>query len=428
MKFKLTQNMGLKIGSLVFAAFLWIIVTNINDPVTDKPFSNIPVKIINTERLEEENKVYEVLEGTDIIGRVTVWAPTSVLGRISSNNIVATADLADLSSLDTIGIKLSLNNNETITRLEGSIDIVKLKIEEQRSKTITINPVPVGTVAEGYLLGDIITTQNVVRITGPESLINSVVSAETEIDVSGATRYIATESEIILLDVEGNQVNAADRIEQNIREVGVEVEILETKSIPVNFLFTGTPAAGYLTNGTVESSLTHITVAGQGSAIRNIDKVEIPETRLDITGSTENFVAEINLLELLEGKGVELVNDSDEIMTITVYIEPRASKEIGLDSNRINIINMPEGFSGSISGLAEDVSITLTGLQSNLDLVRGTEVSGIVDVAQLMEQRDMEEMVEGFYTTTVTLNLVPEVSSTEPVEVLLHVTAMEDNE
>lgn len=422
MKFKLTQNLGLKIGSIVFAAFLWVIVTNINNPVTDKPFNNIPVKIINTERLEEENKVYEVLEGTDIIGRVTVWAPTSVLGKISANNIVATADLAELSSLDTIGIELSLNNGETITRMESSIDIVKLKIEEQVSRTFAIRVETKGELAENYILGDIATDQNIVRITGPESLISTVVSAVAEIEVAQFSSDIDTETEIILLDEAGERVDS-ERIQQNIGGVRVEIEILEEKQVPINYTFTGVPAAGYQATGLVESSQTTVSVAGRGSVIRNFEEIRIPESVLDITDSTGDFVAEINLTDYLN-EGVRLADDANEKITVTVFVEQESSLAVALQEERIAIINMPAGFKASISGLEENQNVTLIGLNNNLDQYRNNQVNGTIDIAGLMAGRDMEEMTEGFYTVEVDLHLAEGVTAANPIEVLLNVTSV----
>ena len=37
---KLTNNLGLKIGSVLFAAILWVLVTNINDPFTPIDFTD----------------------------------------------------------------------------------------------------------------------------------------------------------------------------------------------------------------------------------------------------------------------------------------------------------------------------------------------------------------------------------------------------
>ena len=117
MKNKLTRNIGLKIASVFFAIILWMVVTSVNNPINTKTYDNIPVKLLNTELITESGQIYEVLEDTDVIGRVTIRAPRTVLSEIKEENVIATADVAELSSLDTISIKLTTNiaNRDKVT-------------------------------------------------------------------------------------------------------------------------------------------------------------------------------------------------------------------------------------------------------------------------------------------------------------------------
>ena len=45
MRKRITNNLALKILAFLIAAFLWLVVVNIDDPVDDKTFSNIPVQV-----------------------------------------------------------------------------------------------------------------------------------------------------------------------------------------------------------------------------------------------------------------------------------------------------------------------------------------------------------------------------------------------
>ena len=100
-------------------------------------------------------------------------APRSIASELKAENIIATADVNELSSLDTISIKLSTNiaNQREIT-LIPSHDIIRLKIENKRSKALALKASVTGSVEDGYMIGDISTDQNLVRISGPESAID----------------------------------------------------------------------------------------------------------------------------------------------------------------------------------------------------------------------------------------------------------------
>lgn len=78
MKNWFTTNMGLKILSVFFAVGLWMIVVNIDDPVTTKTFKNIPVVFENETVLSDAGLVYQVLDGSNSVS-FTVRAKRSVV-------------------------------------------------------------------------------------------------------------------------------------------------------------------------------------------------------------------------------------------------------------------------------------------------------------------------------------------------------------
>ena len=58
MRKKILHNWGLKLISLAIAVILWFLVVKIDDPKDTRSFSDIPVTLVNTELLEQENKAY----------------------------------------------------------------------------------------------------------------------------------------------------------------------------------------------------------------------------------------------------------------------------------------------------------------------------------------------------------------------------------
>ena len=95
----------LKIMSLLLAFTLWFVVISTNDPVDEKRFQNIKVNLLNTELLTENGQVYEVLDNTDLLRVVTFDAPNSVRREIQSSDIIAEADLTNLTVTNTVEIK-----------------------------------------------------------------------------------------------------------------------------------------------------------------------------------------------------------------------------------------------------------------------------------------------------------------------------------
>ena len=95
-KYKLTTNLPLKIIAFVFAAFLWLIVANVANPVTKSTYTNIKVTIANDDVITQGGEVYTVLDDQNV--NVVVYAKRSVIQQIKSDDIVATADIKEMDS------------------------------------------------------------------------------------------------------------------------------------------------------------------------------------------------------------------------------------------------------------------------------------------------------------------------------------------
>lgn len=95
-KYKLTTNLPLKIIAFVFAAFLWLIVANVANPVTKSTYTNIKVTIANDDVIAQGGEVYTVLDDQNV--NVVVYAKRSVIQQIKSDDIVATADIKEMDS------------------------------------------------------------------------------------------------------------------------------------------------------------------------------------------------------------------------------------------------------------------------------------------------------------------------------------------
>ena len=188
MKRKLTDNLGLKIGSILFAALLWLLVTNINNPSMTHRYNDIPVTLINTEYLTGQGKTYEVLDNSDRINTVTITGPRTIVNSIRQGDILAVADMSRITTDNTVPIQISsAQYNENLDSIKMSSEEVLLKVEERKSISLPLKASTSGPLQEGYIIGDVTTDQNLVRVSGPESLVSAIASAEVSVAVGGFT-------------------------------------------------------------------------------------------------------------------------------------------------------------------------------------------------------------------------------------------------
>lgn len=333
MKEKLTRNIGIKILSVIFAAILWLTITNIDDPVRYEIFRNVPVTIKNEGIINTEDQSYVITEGETVDFKVA--ARRSIIENLSWSDFEVTADFAYLSQVNSVGITITpperyKNDIEIVDR--GDVQNLTISIEELSEVELKINVVEKGKVSEGYYLGPESATPNIIRISGPKSKIEQIKQVIVEVDVEGASSNIRRLAEPIALDEEGNAIDHTRlSFSQKFFEVGFE--LYQIKEIPLNIETTGIPAEGYIMTG-VEYQPKTIEIAAKNSILEDIDKLE---ASLDITDASESIEEFIDLQKWLE-EGVYIVAE-DTTASVNVTIEKLETKELSIWPNDIELKN-----------------------------------------------------------------------------------------
>lgn len=417
MKKLLTRNLGLKLASLLLAFVLWFLVAQIYDPKDTVTFNNIQVRLINTELLDEEGKVYEVLDNSNLV-RVTVTGPQSIVkSELRRSDIVAEADMSKLTDINTIAITYYCENisNDSV-EIKGNHDSVRLNVEDKTSKWIKLESNTIGDVASGYMIGNVTLDQTNIEVTGPKSAISQVDHAGVDINVTDSTTSLSANVDIKLYDADDNEL-VLESVKKNVDSAYMTVEVLATKEVPVEIEYMGVPEDGYMATGEVESSVPTVRIAGTVSTLVGISAITVPEDRMNITGQSDNLVDIINLKEYLPAN-VRLADKSfDGKITATVYIEPIVSKDLTVAAENISVTGVPDGMEAEITSTAEEYNITVSGLSRDVSILHDSSVTGILNLTQWMEDNGVEELTPGTYTIQVTFNLAEDITVTPDINI-----------
>ncbi len=427
MKKLLTRNLGLKLASLVLAFVLWFLVAQIYDPKDTVTFNNIQVRLINTELLDEEGKVYEVLDNSNLV-RVTVTGPQSIVkSELRRTDIVAEADMSKLTDINTIAITYYCENisNDSV-EIKGNHDSVRLSVEDKTSKWIKLESNTIGDVASGYMIGNVTLDQTNIEVTGPKSAISQVDHAGVDINVTDSTSSLSANVDIKLYDANDNELTL-ENVKKNVNSAYMTVEVLATKEVPVEINYMGVPEDGYMATGEVESSVSTVKIAGTSAALSGVSAITVPEDRMNITGQSENLVDIINLKEYLPSN-VRLADKSfDGKITATVYIEPIVTKDLTIPADNISITGVPDDMEAEITSTAEEYDITVSGLSRYISILRDSSVTGVLDLKQWMEDNDVKELTPGNYTIPVTFNLSENITVDTDVNIHIRLKNADSN-
>ena len=412
----ITNNFGLKLLAIVISCGLWFMVDSITDPVERKVFNNIPVEIINTELITNEGKVYEVRDGTDTVN-VTAIGKSSVFDYVSRDDLKAVADLSELTFMNTVGIRVSSARNNSELEFRTNIDNVKLAIEKMDRDQKVINVSTSGEPASGYVVGGITPSQNVVRYSGPESLINQIDHIDAVININGYSSDINTTADLKIYDADNNEIKNSS-IKLNITTVDVAVSILATKIVPLSFVVPDEPASGYVVNGEMLSVPETVVIAGRSGVLDGVSRIVVSDPALSVEDLTESKTAIVNIRKYLP-TGVQFADSSfNGNVSVTIGIEPLVTKELKVPSRNFAAGNTPENLNVTLKEAKEQETYTIriSGTSAAVEAVQEESVIGVVDMDSLLQKLELTEWSAGVYQGDLTFNLPDTVTLEKPYQ------------
>lgn len=413
---KLMNNIGLKLLALFLATALWMVVVNTEDPAVRKSMT-ISVSMKNQDYITDMGKYMDVLNESNT---VTFYYTTkrSVWDSISSSDFSATADMEKIEAKANGGYRVPVT--VTATRNVNQITIeskqlyLDVALEDLGKKQFQIRANTSGTVADGCALGNVeIESTNVVQVSGPASVVNSIDSVIATINVNEMSTDITDNVVPVFYNANGEVIDTT-KLEKSVESVRITAQILNTKEVPLVLSTTGTPAEGYQLVS-VSSDPTTVRVKGVAAVLNTLDKIVIPAEVLDLTGATSTIEKTIDISTYLDG--VSLVISSDAKVNITAEIEPIETVEY-----RIPVENI------TANGLKSGYQLSYAQRHVVLNITAGRLAHGALNAANIKGTIDVSGLSEGTHTVAVSFVLDGTVYRTETAWVDIEIKDAGSNE
>lgn len=379
---RITNNFGLKILAALFAVVLWIVVVNIDDPLKTKLYTT-SVLPTNEAYITEQGKYYEWLDGKNTVS-FNVTATRSVLEKLSSSDFSATADMEKIEYDEEgeryrvpIAINVSKSSNDvTISSKQLYLEVV-LEDLGTCQKAITANTK--GNVADGCALGSLkIVGSNVLKISGPYSIVSQIDTAQATINVDGMSSDVTDSVVPVLYDAAGNVIDTT-KLRLSLNTVTISAQILNTKDVALEFSTAGTVAEGYMATG-IEYNLDTVRIKGEAATLNPINKITIPAEVLDITDITEDLVTTVDITSYLPS-GTSLVLNSDAKVEVTVKVEPIVTKQLEVPVTNLTIESPRDGY--TLEYNVDTVAVEIGGIESVLAELSAKDITGTVNMGNL---------------------------------------------
>lgn len=414
MKKQILNNWILKLVSVVCAMLLWIVVYNSEDPVEFERFYNIPVTFENTEILEKEGKVYEVLNHTDTVASISVQAKRSVMKELSKDDICVIANFNNMKMDGTVELEIYSEryaSDEVV--FKASSEELQLFVEPKVEKSFYLSVETVGEPAEGYMVNSTSTSQNRINISGASSIVEKIYKVVALVDVAGATGDISTSVELSLYDKEGIEIST-DRLSMSAESIATTINIYPTKTVPVTYEITGTPAEGFAATGEVTYGLTEQVIMGRSTYLSNISEIVVKGDAVSIEGAEGTVLLTVDIDDYLPS-GIYRAdrNTSDGMATIEVVVVPILEQEFTMEAKQVSLNYVPDGYFADLVLDTAQFTITVRAAENVLETIEEDTLRASIDIAEwIMEHKDQDMTKAAVYRIT------PKISLGEAFEVI----------
>ena len=422
---KITKNLPRKIMSLVLAIILWLIIYNIYDPTIELKIDNIKVSILNENIITDLGKVYTI-DKNDTIS-VYVKGKQSILKNLDETDVVATADLKDLSVSNSVTIQVSIPKlrNEDIEIDYSKNNTMHISLDNYVSKTFNLEIIKENDIDSNYYL-DTDNCNEVIKISGPQEIVKSINKVAISVDATTLIPGYSNTYKIQLLDSFDKQINDSS-LELSTKEYTYKPIIYNTKTIPLKISCVGEPAFGYsLTESSNSPSL--IKIAGPDDDLKKYDELNID---YDISNLNQSKNVNIDLTKYLSSN-IKIISDQTTA-ELQIKMNKLITKDYVFTTKDLTIKNLLENYTYKYETTG-DILITVMGEEALLNNLTIDKISPYID---------LENKSEGTYTlevkipeglnisltsqTTITINIISNNSNYQPTEEITNNINNEDN-
>jgi YbbR domain-containing protein len=359
----IVHNWPLKLAAVVLATLLYAGLVASQDNNTFPGLVNVtpinaPAGAVVTNQLKD-------------VGQITYIAPAD-LGPLREEDFRATVDLSGLKADGnpvTLPVKVTAFNAQ-VAILDYRPRSIQVVLDTKISKQVQVVVVTSDPPA-GITLGETKVDPAMVEITGASASVNRIVSARVSITVDASQLNIVRDVKPDLLDEAGGVITGVDMVPALVH---VEVPVytnLSNRTVPVNPVVTGVPAAGFRVASVEVDPLT-VTVEGdqdQLQALVSADTAPVP-----VSGATRDVTGEV---AFSLPTGVNVVGAA----TARVVVHIEAVTETRTFPAGIRLDGRKAGLQYEASDL--QVLLTLFGSTADLDRLGASAIVISINVANL---------------------------------------------
>lgn len=372
------------IFSVAVAISLWTYVVYIENPMLENPIevNHVPVEFTGGEYLRDYNLIVSDVD----VQELTVYFNGKVRDSsiISGMSVRAVVDLTDILSYTTPTGTHSLNyelvyddaGSSSITVESASRPVIEVTVERLVTDTFPVKPLFQGSIAEGYMAGELTLSKESVEIAGTEAAIRRISSATVTMNRENLSRTASDTGEITLFDEDGQEIDMEEEGLSFVNGDGTALitqKILMVKDISLIIDIRDSVTAND-SNISVSIDPPTIKLAGDPEDLETLNIINIGTVDLKSFYLSFDEVFQIRIPNNTQNlSGVSTAN-------VTIRIADGSIDLRRLSASNILYRNAPEGVKVDI--ITQSCDITLRGNEESLAEVTAENIRIVADLSE----------------------------------------------
>ncbi len=364
--------------SLILGIVAWSMVAFSVNSITSRTIEGVKVEMPSAGASFQALGLDVIDSGQEYTCSVTVTGDRSVIGALDAESFTVTPDFTPVTAAGTYTLTLEATKNNQL--LDYSIRSVEpygliLTFGEVETRKFAVTPAATGvSVADGYVLQNIICSPQYVTISGEADQLDEIAKVVAEVAVNRTlSESVTVEAAIRLYNDEG-RVLSTDGFRTDASAVELTIPVYREGTVPLKVAFTNVPEGFDLSLIRYALSPSTLRVAAGEAAIASV---------------TEKVVGYLDMADLKPGVvysfPVQLssgfVNlDNVESVTMSVDFTGFSARKISVSDIRVE--NVPAGY--SVKVVTKSIkNVNVVGLEEQVDSLLPASVAAVIDFSAL---------------------------------------------
>lgn len=390
-----TNDLSLKIISILLSVIAWIIVVYTVDPMKNHTIVNIPVQISLAGTSAESSGLSVIGDTTSYTVNYTVYGKSYEINKLDASDFKATCEITDITIPGTYTLNVSVKkiSDKPVQYQEVSTSpkTMTLTFDRLTSKVFPIEALVTNKEPEkGYIIDQYATIPKELSVKGPESVISRI----SKVIIENNEKMTINTSSIIngnlkFLDENGQNIDTTNLVYKDT-DFKISIPLYKKMTLPLTLEFINVP------NGIDKSQIKY--------SIHPVDKIDIAVPVDAAASTTEISLGSVDFRTLSLGKtqtfdisllaGYINIDGVHQVNVTFHNSEEDGYKQsyLSIPSSNIVVKNVPPEYDVSIiSNVISNVQII--GKSDVIDNLNSSSIVATADLSTLTTINEGEQRI-----------------------------------